>query len=311
MKKPKILIPVSITAVLLLGCIVIGNVFSNQLLLPGRTTFSDYFNTYTSDPYYDASEYDLCNKEPFEVESDDGYLIRGEFLTPTYYGEVEPSNDKIVYFLHGYGSNRAQGLWFLTEYFNLGYSVVIYDHVGSGDSGGKYSTMGVNETRDLQLIRGYIEETYGTPEVTTLHGISMGASTAMYYGEQYGKVDYIIADCGYSNMKDEVIYQYHQQFNFPNFPFINLANIGLKLKAGYTLDDVNCLQSVASENYEDIKLLLIHGDSDNFTPVDMAYDLNDAAIGEHQLEIFEGAAHAKSYMSDPVRYANLMSEFLQ
>ncbi len=310
MKKLKLLIPISIGAILLAGCFVIGNVFSNQLLLPGRSTFDDYFNANSSNDYYDASEYEMCTKTPFEVESPEGYIIRGEFLTPTYYGEAEPATDKIVYYLHGYSSNRAQGIWFLQEYFDLGYSVVLYDHVGSGDSGGEYSTMGVNESRDLQLVREYIEKEYGTPGITTLHGISMGASTAMYYGEKYGGVDYIIADCGYSNMKEEVIYQFQEQFNFPNFPFINLANIGLKLKAGYTLEDVNCLKSVASENFKDIKLLIIHGDADKFTPVKMAYDLDAAAIGEHQLEIFEGVDHAASYQAYPKRYGMLMSNFL-
>ncbi len=311
MKKLKIFVPVSLIILLLVGCVIIGHIFSNQLLLPGRTTFDDYFNQNSSNEYYDTSEYEMCNKEPFEVESADGYIIRGEFLTPTYYGEAEPTTDKIVYYLHGYGSNRAQGVLFLQEYFDLGYSVVLYDHVNSGDSGGKYSTMGVNESKDLDQVISYIENTYGVPEVTTLHGISMGASTAMYYGEQYGGVDYIIADCGYSNMREEVIYQFQQQFDYPNFPFINLADIGLKLKAGYTLDDVNCLKSVASENYNDIKLLIIHGDSDNFTPVTMAYDLEAVALGETQLEIFEGAAHAKSYQSNPKRYATLMSKFLE
>ncbi len=311
MKKLKFLIPISIGAILFAGCVIIGNTFSNQLLLPGRSYFDDYFKSYSTKDYYDSSEYEMCTKSPFEVKTEDGYILRGEFLTPTYYGEGEPVNDKIVYYLHGYSSNRAQGVWFLQEYFDLGYSVVLYDHVASGDSGGKYSTMGVNESRDLQLVREYIETTYGTPEVTTLHGISMGASTAMYYGELYGNVDYIIADCGYSNMKEEVIYQFQEQFNYPNFPFINLANIGLRLKAGYTLDDVNCLKSVASDNYKDIKLLIIHGEADKFTPVKMAYDLDAAAIGEHQLEIFEGVEHARSYEDDPKRYSMLMTQFLK
>ncbi len=311
MKKKNLLFPILIIILLLIGCIIIGNVFSNQLLLPGRSSFSEYFEKYNMDLYYDASEYEICEKTAFEVESEDGYIIHGEFLTPTYYGEKQPSTDKILYFLHGYGSNRAQGIWFLKEYFDLGYSVVLYDHVGAGDSGGEYSTMGVNESRDLQLVREYIESTYGQPKVTALHGISMGASTAMYYGEIYGNVDYIVADCGYSNMRDEVIYQFKQQFDYPNFPFINLANIGLKLKAGYTLDDVNCLQSVASVGYKDIKLLIIHGDEDNFTPVQMAYDLDNVAVGEHQLEIFKNAAHAQSYQSNPTAYSNLLNSFLK
>ncbi len=310
MKNKRFILPATISVALIASCVLIGNIFSNELLLPGRTYFEDYYNLNSLNEYYDSPDYEVCKKEPFEVISEDGYILRGEFLTPTYYGSYEPNNDKIIYYLHGYGSNRAQGLWFLEEYFNLGYSVVLYDHVASGDSDGEYVTMGVNESRDLQSVREYIENTYGTPEVTALHGISMGASTAMYYGELYGNVDYIIADCGYSTMKDEVIFQFKQQFNYPNFPFINLANIGLKLKAGYSLDDVNCLESVASENYEDIKLLIVHGDADAYTPVEMAYDLAEAAIGDCQLEIFPNADHAESYQTNPTRYSKMLYHFL-
>ncbi len=303
--KLKIIIPTTILAFLTIACIIIGDVFSDELLSPGRSTFEDKFNVYSENPNYDDEYYLSAKKTPFDVTSTHGYNISGEYLpNPT------PSN-KNIYFVHGYGVNRAQALWFLETYHTLGFNVIIYDQVGSGLSGGDYATMGVNEADNLQSVRLYAEQTFGAPEKTAIHGISLGASTAMYYNEIYGDVspvDYILADCGYSNMKEEVIYQYHEQFDLPNFPFINLANIGLKLKANYTLDDVNCLQSVASDNYKNTKLLIIHGGDDKFTPTKMAYDLDAAALYDHKLEIFEGVGHAKSYETDPQRYTSLMAD---
>ncbi len=303
--KLKIILITTIISLLTIACIIIGDIFSDELLSPGRSTFEDKFNIYSENPNYDGEYYLNAERIPFEVTSTHGYNISGEYIpNPT------PSS-KNIYFIHGYGVNRAQALWFLETYHELGFNVVIYDQVGSGESGGDYATMGVNESDDLQSVRLYTETTYGTPTETALHGISLGASTAMYYNEIYGDVspvNYILADCGYSNMKEEVIYQYHQQFDLPNFPFINLANIGLKLKADYTLNDVNCLKSVASDNYKNTKLLIIHGGDDIFTPTKMAYDLDAAAKYDHQLEIFEGVGHARSYESDPERYTTLMAE---
>ncbi len=290
--------------VLLTGAsIIIGNVFSDELLKPQSESFNNAFNRYSENINYDKEYYLSQNINSFEIPSEDGYKIYGEYL------KCPTKSNKTVYFLHGYSSNRAQAVWFLEKYHELGFNVVMYDHVASGESGGEYSTMGVKESRDLKVVKDYIENIYGVSEEVALHGISMGASTAIYYGEKYGAIDYIIADCGYSTMKGIVNYQYKQQFDLPSFPFINLANIGLKLKGGYTLEDVNCLNSIKHENFNDIKTLIIHGDKDTFTPVSMAYELQEAAIGYSQLEIFENAEHADCYQSNPERYENLMEHF--
>ncbi len=290
--------------VLIIPSIVIGDVFSNQLLLPERDTFEKGFNTYGKNKNYDREYYLNQKVDTHNVLSEDGYDLYVEYL------KCPTQSKKTIYYLHGYGVTRAQAVWFLEKYHELGYNVVMYDQIASGKSGGKYSTMGVKESRDLKTVKDYIENTYGKSEKVALHGISMGASTAIYYGEKYGGIDYIIADCGYSNMKDIVIYQYKQQFNLPNFPFINLANIGLKIKANYRLEDVNCIESIASNNFKDINVLIIHGEKDNFTPVHMAYELQEASVGNSKLEIFENAHHAECYQSETERYEKLMEKLL-
>ncbi len=289
---------------LTLVSVVVGNKISDALLKPKKREFKDWLDENSEHEQYDEKYYFDASREEFKVLSEDGYYIVGEYLA------CPVESDKTIYYLHGYGVNRAEAIWFLKAYHDCGYNVVIYDHIGSGDTGGDFATMGVRESRDLHTVRQFIEKTYGKPAKIALHGMSMGASTAMYYGEIYGDVDCIIADCGYSNMNDIVIHQFKEQFKLPKFPFINLANIGLKLKAGYTLKDVDCLKSVSSENYKDIKLLIIHGRDDKFTPVEMAYELDKACIGEHYLEVIEGAEHATSYKTDPEKYVELMKKVL-
>ncbi len=300
----KVILLSSTLLLLTIPSVVIGNIFSDKLLLPSRDSFSDGFENYSKNQNYDGEYYLSQNVKSFDITSEDGYKLYVEYL------ECPTESNKTIYFLHGYGATRAQAIWFLQKYHELGFNVVMYDQIGSGESGGTYSTMGVKESRDLHTVKNYIETIYGNSEEIALHGISMGASTSIYYGEMYGGIDYIIADCGYSSMNDIVIYQYKKQYNLPNFPMIPLANIGLKLKANYTLQDVDCIKSVSSENYDNVKLLIIHGEKDDYTPVDMAYELQNATIGDSQLEIFKDAKHADCYQSDPQRYENLMEMFL-
>ncbi len=284
--------------------LTIADIFSKELLKPKRSTFDDDFYRYIKNLNYNSSFYLTSKADSFFIKSEDNYNLYIEYF------KAPNKSKKTIYFLHGYSTTRAQSLWFLEMYHNLGFNVVIYDQIASGESGGCYSTMGVKESRDLKTIVDYIKKTYGESEITVLHGISMGASTAIYYGEKYGEIDYIIADCGYSSMRNIVLYQFKQQFNLPTFPFIPLTNLGLKFKANYTLNNINCLKSVASNNFNNIKLLIIHGKEDIFTPVSMAYNLYDASIGYCQLKIFENAGHANCYELNPIDYKEIVTDFL-
>ncbi len=303
-KKLKIILA-TLTVSILSISVYIADTFSDELLAPARSNFDDTFNDYSKDINYPSDYYKSAINYPFEVVSDFNYTLIGEFL-PT------PNDVKgTVYYLHGYGSNRSQGIWFLQMYHDLGYNVVLYDHVGSGDSGGDYSTMGLYETEDLHTIKTYVEKTYPTGKNKVLHGVSMGGATALYYGEVYGNgIDYIVADCSYSAMKDIVLYQFGEQFDLPHFPFIPLANIGLKVKGNYTLNDVDLLNSVASDNYKNIDVLYIHGDADNFTPYQMSVDLHNATIGNSTLQLFQGVDHADAYQSNPQLYKTLVMNLL-
>ncbi len=302
--KTKIIVTSSIALVLTTASAIMSNIISSKLLMPRRDTFKEGLDKYGKNPIYNSKYYLQQNANVFKIPSNENYDLHVEYL------KCPTKSNKTIYYLHGYGSTRAQAIWFLEKYHNLGFNVVIYDHIGSGDSGGTYSTLGVKECRDLKTVKNYIELKYGKSEIVALHGISMGASTAMYYGELYGDVDYIIADCGFSTMKDIVTHQLKVKFKLPKFPFIPLANIGVKLKAGYTLNKVNCIKSISSENFKKIKLLIVHGSEDAYTPKEMAYKLYEMAIGITELEIFEGAKHSDCYQSNPTRYEKLMADFL-
>jgi len=57
---------------------------------------------------------------------------------------------------------------------------VSFDYTGSGISEGQYTTMGVNESKDLSSVINFIAETYKVRKFS-LWGRSMGAVTGIYY----------------------------------------------------------------------------------------------------------------------------------
>ena len=55
-----------------------------------------------------------------------------------------------------------------------------FDYTGSGISEGEYTTMGVNESKDLSAVIHYMAEKYNVKKIS-LWGRSMGAVTGVYY----------------------------------------------------------------------------------------------------------------------------------
>lgn len=56
-------------------------------------------------------------------------------------------------------------------------------------------------------------------------------------------------------------------------------------------------------------MLIIHGSEDAFIPVEMAKELYQAAAGEKELLIVEGAGHAQSQDKDPEAYYGAVFSF--
>ncbi len=55
--------------------------------------------------------------------------------------------------------------------------------------------------------------------------------------------------------------------------------------------------------------MIIHGDADTFTPVEMAYKLYDAATDPKELWIVPGAEHGKAFDDQPNEYFEHVREF--
>ncbi len=60
-----------------------------------------------------------------------------------------------------------------------------------------------------------------------------------------------------------------------------------------------------------IPVLIIHGDKDTQAPVAMAYRLNNSCKSEKQMLIIRGAGHTDCYKIDPLRYENVVYEFIK
>ena len=75
----------------------------------------------------------------------------------------------------------------------------------------------------------------------------------------------------------------------------------------YYLKEADCLAAVKKSS---LPILFIHGENDTFVPAYMTDELYEAKVnGNKQKEIFAGAEHCRSFISDRERYVKILTEW--
>ncbi len=211
--------------------------------------------------------------------------------------------------VHGYTASARSMASFGKRFHDRGFTVLMPDLRGHGESEGHYIGMGWHDRLDmLRWIDRIVRE---DPEAKIiLFGISMGAATVMMTaGEDLPPhVKLVIEDCGYTSVFDEFAVQLRAQFGLPPFPVMHAASLVTKLRAGYWLGEADAVRQVAKCR---LPMLFIHGTDDTFVPFSMLETLYQAAGGEKEQLAIEGAGHGMASSADPERYWETVDAFLE
>lgn len=210
--------------------------------------------------------------------------------------------------IHGYKGNAVRDMCGAHKLAReLGHNILLIDQRGCGKSDGKTITFGVLERQDiLSWIRYSTVRFNGAP--IFLCGVSMGGAVALMTTDMAlpKNVMGAIADCPYSSPAD-IVKKVCTDRGIPKqvFPF---ASLGGRL---YGRFDIKSQSPVKSVQYSKIPILIMHGELDSFVPYKMAQEIYNSAKCEKYIHLFEGADHCASYMSNPEKYKEIVSEFTE
>jgi len=290
-----------ILAGVIVGTGIIGS--SYKILLNAvKPKTQDYHKIYhqeLSHGRFNAEEFHQLNKEEFNLESEYGYNIHGFFF---------PNNsDKTIIILHGITVNLWTSVKYMKIFYDRGFNVCIYDHRNHGLSGGDFSSLGVYEKYDVRQVIEFIKYKVGADSIIGLHGESMGAGTAMMTLPITRDIDFLIEDCGYSSMYEELRVRLKEEYKLPAFPFLQISNFLVNVIYSFDFFKDSPIKAMKKST---IPTLFIHGGKDDYVPTSMVYDLYGAKIGDKELHVFENSKHATSYVDYGYEYVKVVHEFL-
>ena len=265
-------------------------------------------------PKVHTLEYELnyLNKIPFMETEDIGFAK--EYQVSTFDSQnlwvgFLPAERKSKFFVilsHGYTSTRYGMYKYAVLWRKLGFNCVLYDNRGHGVNKRTTCTFGIKESKDLMAVIADTYERYGADIHVGLHGESMGAGLQVMALEYQPKVDFIVNDCGYSEILPVLRWKVKQGFGLPGW-MADVSSVYTRLIFGYWFQDVRPIDRL-KEN--EIPICFVHGTGDNFTAHWHSEKMYEANKGYKELHLFEGVDHAGCVVADCERYIQMMREFV-
>lgn len=258
-----------------------------------------------SSPNYNlVKNFDQLSKSTVSIENN-------HLKLDAWYVPAKQVTDRTVIIVHGFRQDKTAMRQYGELFHQLGYNVLMPDNRGSGESQGNFITFGYHDKSDVIAWANFLTRKNSKSSIT-LYGLSMGASTVMMAsGEKTlpKTVKNIIEDCGYNNAWDEITYQANAQYHIPAFPLVYSVSLESKIRQGWFFQDASATQALAKDR---LPILLIHGSKDSYVPTRMVYD-NYKAVSKgvpKELLIVQGAAHAKSFETNPTLYRSTVEKFM-
>ena len=238
------------------------------------------------------AEYARCGRQ-YSITSEDGLRLIAHYIPSA----VQMRG--VFLMVHGYRSCGFND--FCGAVYNMtrdGFGCLVLDQRAHGMSEGDTICFGVKERWDVRDWARLLEREFpGMPVI--LDGVSMGAATVMAAAaaELPPNVRGIVADCGYTSMREIFNKVIRQWFHLPPFPLVPLADAYCRIKNGFGFDEVNSAVCLAEAR---VPVLLAHGRADDFVPHSMAVQIYEAVKDKIDIEFVsvEGAEHGLSYLID-------------
>jgi pimeloyl-ACP methyl ester carboxylesterase len=242
--------------------------------------------------------------EDVTLRTSDGLNLRGWFFPVR--------GDRAAILIHGRHANRAEYQGRLEHIADFliaqGFSVLLFDLRGHGDSDGKRFSLGQFERIDVASAIDFVASRGFAEKRIALLGISLGAGTAIQELLLHPNVGALISDSSYSDAFTEVQEVLPLEGGLPGW-FTPGVFIMTRIAFGLDGDQVRPIEVVRA--HPERAILFIHCDTDPLIRVHQAEDLRAASANSSSaLWIAHGCDHAAASDLYPAEYRTRVIAFL-
>jgi dipeptidyl aminopeptidase/acylaminoacyl peptidase len=189
---------------------------------------------------------------------------------------------------------------------NAGYNILLFDFRGHGNSGGKYSSLGYYEIKDLLAGVSFLKES-GENRIGVM-GFSMGGTVALLAASLTPDISAVISEGAYLSFHSAVYSFAKCHYHAPKYPFLPPAIWTAGIRLGFNPKELNlkdCLHKISPT-----PILIIHSKDDREIPVSEGMEIFNAAGEPKYLWVISGSEHLECYAGKKGEYERRVLEFL-
>lgn len=288
--------------ILLFFWLSLGMYFTNRLMYMKKKDEELILKREKEAGRYNPAEFDSLPKRDIDIPSPFGYTIKALLIEPH-------QSNRYVIIAHGVTETKINSIKYMNLFLKRGFNALIYDHRRHGESGGKTTSFGHYEKFDLKTVVNWLKKEKGPNLKLGIHGESMGAATMLLYaGMLEDGADFYIADCPFSDFRDQLTYRLKKELKIIPGLLIPIADVILRFRDKYSIRHVSPISVI-----ENIKhpILFIHSQKDDFILPTMSEDLFKLKKGPKMLYLASNGLHAQSFNENRADYERVIDEFLQ
>lgn len=259
----------------------------------------------TAKRIFDPQKITVFDSKPEEVsiQTSDKKTITGWYIK-------SQKSDKVIILVHGLNSSRTfefAGRFseFGAEMNRQGFSILMIDLRGHGQSSDSRLTFGITERNDIIAAVNWLKQKGFKPQKIGVLGVSMGSASVIGAAANDPDIAAIVIDSCYAEVYP--IMQKHWQ-TASGLPEIFLPSTMMfgHLLTGHDPTSSKPVQEISSIAPRPV--LIIHSKVDPYTPVENAYKLKEAYPKAEYWET-KAKEHPESYNTDSKLYVEKVSDF--
>lgn len=245
--------------------------------------------------------------EDVRISSDDGLRLHGRlYLQPQQSG-----NGQLMLLSHGFHSSAPHDFSCIcTEYFQMGYHLLLIDQRAHGESAGTYICFGAKERYDVRNWCRYLAARFPGMKVV-LSGVSMGATTVLLTAaldDLPENVAGVIADCGFTSPYDEFRHVLKDRFHLFPAPILFITGALCRWCAGF---DIQAFDTVREVPKIRVPVLFVHGEADTFVLSQCSCANYEACTSPKELVLVPNAGHGMSWLVNQSKCRAVLTAFLE